>query len=361
MNVNVHISFLQLSYAETTSATNLRQHLMFEHKIELKKQDESLKQKKISDALFGNVAVKTISGLRDKAFIFARKIVLWICRDLLPFSIVSNDGFKDFWSSVNIDSSIAKLPTRTTISCEALNDVYKCVKSRVIEFLGSAPENGHITFDAWTDNHKKLSYITYTYHFIDKSWKMRSTVLKTSYFPHPHRASDLVEDFKKMRKEFELEAKCLTAVTDGGSNVKKCTELLDILRLGCVAHSCNRLIQHDLLNCEEIEINELKNVIAKMKKVQRALIYKFEQLKSIHERDQQIKIRLIIDELCELNDICEADDRYGEYIDSIDESTSSASFGGLKSKSSVRWCCTEKLSKCFLENQSEFNLFMITI
>lgn len=322
----------------------------------MKKQDESLKQKKISDSLFGNVAVKSISNSRDKAFIFARKIVLWICRDLLPFTIVSNNGFQDFWSSVNSDNSIAKLPTRTTISCEALYDVYKCVKSKVIDFLDSAPENGHITFDAWTDNHKKLSYTTYTYHFIDKSWNMRSTVLKTSYFPHPHRASDLVVDFNNMRREFGLEAKHLTAVTDGGSNVKKCTELLDILRLGCVAHSCNRLIQHDLLNCDDIEINELRTVIAKMKKVQRALIYKFEELKNIHERDQQNKIQLIIDELCELNDICEADDRYGEYIDSIDECAARASFGGLKSRSSVRWCCTEKLAKCFLENQSELNL-----
>lgn len=277
---------------------------------------------------------------------------------MIPFSIVSNNGFQDFWKSVNSDKCLSKLPTTATIRCEALNDVYKCIKEKVIRVLNDSPDNANMTFDAWTDNHKKLSYITYTYHFVDKEWNIRSTVLKTSYFPHPHKATDLVKNFKEMKKEFGIESKRITAVTDGGSNIIKCTELLGIERMGCVGHSCNRLIQHDLLQCGDIEIKKLKDVIIKIKKLQRALTYKFEELKRIHETDQHSQILFMIEELCELDQICEADDRYGEYVDPLDEAAAGASFGGLKSRSSVRWCCTEKIAKCYLENQSR-NIYLL--
>lgn len=140
---------------------------------------------------------------------------------------------------------------------------------------------------------------------------------------------------KKLKKEFGIEQKRITAVTDGRSNIIKCTELLGIERMGCVAHSCNRLIQHDLLQSRDIEIKSSKDIIIKVKKIQRALTYKYEELKRIYERDQQNKILFMIEELCEFGEIFEADNRYGEYVDPLDEAAAGASFGGLKSRSLV--------------------------
>lgn len=67
----------------------------------------------------------------DTRFILARQLCLWICRDLLSFSIVSNDGFHDFAVYAGLIKSNEKLPDRTTISDTALNDVYDSLKARI--------------------------------------------------------------------------------------------------------------------------------------------------------------------------------------------------------------------------------------
>lgn len=180
-------------------------------------------------------------------YIFFRYIVVWICRDLLPFTTVCGEGFNMFWKKFNTKNHL-HLPSRTTVAGQALDDSYRCIKQQLIDCLKNAQQHGAMTFDCWTDSHKHISYITFTYHFIDNNWNIFNTVLKTAHFEAPHSSQRIKEFYCKVLDEFHLKNKNILSITDGGSNVKTACTLMKLRRLGCIAHQVNRLIQYDLLD-----------------------------------------------------------------------------------------------------------------
>lgn len=121
------------SYAKSTSTTILTQHLANVHKINVKTHREEVKQKKLTDIfLVKEKSSKSAAGAVDEKFILSRRLIVWFCRDLLPFTTVENEGFKDFWNCLNFKS---KLPTRSNVSNNALDDMYKVLKENLITKL----------------------------------------------------------------------------------------------------------------------------------------------------------------------------------------------------------------------------------
>ena len=55
---------------------------------------------------------------------FNRDLLLWFCRDLIPFKTISKPGMIDFLKK-NVGGF--KLPTSQTLSTTALDDVYNAV------------------------------------------------------------------------------------------------------------------------------------------------------------------------------------------------------------------------------------------
>lgn len=99
------------------------------------------KQKKLTDIFLKDAkppSSSTMSKAVDEKFILARRLVIWFCRDLLPFSTVENEGFRDFYKSFNSD---VKLPTRPNVSNSALDDIYKVLKQGLILNLKSSAGN----------------------------------------------------------------------------------------------------------------------------------------------------------------------------------------------------------------------------
>lgn len=124
------------SYSNGTSTSVLAKHMLHTHRIEVKTEKEEVKQKKLTDIFFSSNGDKTTSHSSTKTthsqserFILGRRIVLWLCKDLLPFKSIENKGFMDFWTSLQFDMT---LPTRQTVSISALDDVYKCLKNELI-------------------------------------------------------------------------------------------------------------------------------------------------------------------------------------------------------------------------------------
>ena len=54
----------------------------------------------------------------------ARQIALMCCRDLQPFSMIEDAGFRNFLLQNAIIKHIDELPTADAISRSALNDIY---------------------------------------------------------------------------------------------------------------------------------------------------------------------------------------------------------------------------------------------
>lgn len=108
------------------------------------------------------------------------------------------------------------MPCRTSIS-RALNDMYEDCKLYVINRIKSdCPDHASLTFDLWSDKHRRRSYITFTLHFIDDQFRMINLTLATIHFPERHTGVNIHSEIEKIIFEFGLENKKLFMVTDAG-------------------------------------------------------------------------------------------------------------------------------------------------
>lgn len=289
------ILFSDYSYASTTGTTNLTIHLLHKHDIEISSANDHQKQRKINDVFFPNDAASTVKRKQCQAkdntpFIFFRQIVLWFCRDLLPLSTVEKSGFNGFWKYLN---GMHRLPSRSTVSISALDDLYLCCKNKLIERLTNSTSHATITFDGWSDRHKRISYFTYTYHYME-SWKMKSVVLKTAMFAHPHTSQRIKEDFESTLAEFNVLNKKISVVTDGAASMIKASELLSVYRFYCIGHIVHLLVRIDLMQHKNMA--GLRALRMKLRKIHRKLIYKHEELCTINDEATQLKILSLMEE-----------------------------------------------------------------
>lgn len=212
-----YLCHLQHSYSENTGVSNLRKHLKNIHDKDVKANEtKQSNQKRISDIFLSSMPKRISSensSQKHQQYIFNRQIALWICRDLIPFSTVTKDGFMDFWHSTRQKPGIS-LPCRATVEISALDDLYDCFKPKFVKILAAAPEHGTITFDCWTDSAKRTAYVTYTYHYMC-DWTIKTAVLKTAMLAKPHTGERLKESYDKMIEEYHLNEKKITVVTDG--------------------------------------------------------------------------------------------------------------------------------------------------
>lgn len=203
------------------------------------------KQKSVMEAFFPpDKKQKAYEVKSDSQFIFNRQLLLSMCRDLAPFNLVEKEGFRDFWSIYN---SKYKLPCRSTLEIGCLDDLYTCCVKKMTAFLKNTPEHATITFDCWSDNAKKRSFIGYTYHFLSQSWEIKTAVLRITALQRPHTGERIKDNFRETLTDFDIAHKKISVVTDGVSDVKKCAELMNLKRAGCISHMVHRLITADML------------------------------------------------------------------------------------------------------------------
>lgn len=341
-------------------------------------------QRKLTDIFLGTAKKRKSNEDETRThlqYIFNRQITLWICRDLLPFSTVTKDGFIDFWNSTSHAPNLL-LPCRATISVSALDDLYDCFKKKLINILTTTPEHATITFDCWTDSAKRTAYVTYTYHYMH-DWSIRTVILKTAMLAKPHTAERLQKNFEEVIREYELSDKKLTAVTDGGSNVKKACELMKLSRSGCIAHILHNVITRDLMR--NTSVQAIADLMAHLRQIQRKLTYRHAELKAIHDAERQQELWTLLNEfedngtniksknikcrcLCEKKNnsfaeqLFEAADRFELGVDDGENSTntllnSSNDFSGLKSFNRTRWGCILKTGRSHLDNFGELFSF----
>lgn len=138
-------------------------------------------------------------------------------------------------------------------------------------------------------------------------------------------------------------------MTDGANTMQKLAKLLNLFRFGCIAHSCNRLIQFDLLGNKEMEIGKINDVISKIRRTQRALVFRYNELQQIHQKDKHEKITLMLEEFNEINNIWECEEAFYDLL----EEAVKENFAGLTSMSRVRWSCLRETIKCHLNHRSK--------
>ena len=119
--------------------------------------------------------------------------------------MITGHGFREFSQEmINIGTAYGSLsvddlfPHTTTISRNILKKA-ETIKAELASKLKRIFELtvGVFTTDMWTDDYRKISYISLTVHYIDDNWQLNEQILAVSRFPD---VSHTANQIKKVNK-----------------------------------------------------------------------------------------------------------------------------------------------------------------
>ncbi|KAJ6639493.1 putative AC transposase, partial [Pseudolycoriella hygida] len=246
----------------------------------------------------------------------------------------------------NIIVSPEDMPCRVSIA-RSLNEIYEGCKSYVKERIKTdCPDHASLTFDLWSDKHRRRSYITFTLHFIDNRFRMINLTLATIHFPERHTGINIHAEIEKILFEFGLDKKKLYMVTDAGSNCRLACKLGNFENLLCVGHGLHNLITKDGFK----KTPTIFNLVTKVKNIVKALRYRtslFEKLSKDQEALAKEMTRLSEELLVFVEE------------EEVDESSSSESSKTLKLDVKTRWHSQLIMIESFIcQNRNVINVML---
>lgn len=184
-----------------------------------------------------------------------------ITDDFQPFSIVENQGFKEF---IHALSPNYELIHRKTLSNKPLPAEYETRLQTTKKLVREYCETICITADCWTSKNL-ISYIAITGHFIHtETLQYKSILIQCSAIEGSYTRTKLATELKKIAEEWNILNKINLFVTDNAANMIGDAEILGWDHFGCYAHKLN-LVMLDALN--------LKNIATTVQKVQKTVAH----------------------------------------------------------------------------------------
>lgn len=177
----------------------------------------------------------------ERAKKITNAVVYFICKDIRPYSIVENEGFRYMLNTLEPRYVI---PTRRYITDTAVPKLYEEVKQEVVESLSKA-ERVALTCDVWTSRATE-SYVTITSHYISDQWKLVSHVLQTRVMYESHSGSNIADLLGNAVEEWNITEKDPAIVTDNASNMVIAARLAGFVHIKCFAHTLNLASQRAL-------------------------------------------------------------------------------------------------------------------
>ena len=98
------------------------------------------------------------------------------------------------------------------------------------------------TTDLWS-SHGLVPYFSFTVHYIDSCWQLRSRCLHTQFLPQDHTGENIAEAMETTLDSWSLPMEklvCLT--THSGSNIINAASRLNWTRLSCFGHNLHLAI-----------------------------------------------------------------------------------------------------------------------
>ncbi|CAM4571232.1 unnamed protein product [Leuciscus chuanchicus] len=190
------------------------------------------------------------------------KCVEFCCRDIRSFHTVAGRGFINLAQDlINVGAAYGRvsvysvLPDPTTISrrCkETAASKRQALVKEISEIMSDISVG--MTTDMWTDDYRKISFLTITCHYITPDFLLRSRVLTTAMFP-PEEAKtggNIRRELQRLLVSVLGFDACVMNkvvwVTDQGSNM--IAALAPYHRLDCQDHVYNTVLKHALDSAE---------------------------------------------------------------------------------------------------------------
>lgn len=333
------------SLGESTSSGNFLTHAKAAHG------DSAMFAKVQSSKLTNWIQTVPKGSPATSQFDLNRDIVLWLCKDLLPFELIEKEGFQDF----NKKNVHLNLPSSRTLATTALADVYMALKSKVKEELGEMV-SGTIMLDGWTDAHHRYPYVGVRLCTVDAKWNFRLFTLCVKPV-ESHKAEDLAVFVREILEEFLPQERniLLFNTTDGAANMVKLSRLLGHDRVTCIAHSLHNLVMTDTLN----KIPELQALIVQCKEVVNALHFKAHLIDEFvleqKEAELYAKIQTLQEEMNADSDDPIRDTEDGLLGTETSKHTSAHTHKTLKTTVPTRWNSVLNMIRSLISLQKEVN------
>ncbi|CAF1486934.1 unnamed protein product [Rotaria sordida] len=230
--------------------------------------------KHIASMFARNRDTTSSSQLKEK---LGHQLTLMCCKDLLPFSIVENEGFQDFLICNKIVNTKYDIPSRTTLSPLNLNKIYNTCVDKTKEQIKLSTNYPTITCDGWSDN------------------------LRTQPFNEAHTGESIKDLVSNVLNEFGINPNSVIVVSDKASNMRKAWRLLNVIHVFCVGHGIHNLLMKDCFH----NMHYVSEILDKVQSIINKLRYRQHELENEYFRSNEKSF----------NDLLLSIDKAGEIID----------------------------------------------
>ncbi|XP_073450123.1 E3 SUMO-protein ligase ZBED1-like [Aquarana catesbeiana] len=184
--------------------------------------------------------LSTLPPNSEKGKRITKAVAAFIAKDLRPYSVVENTGFRYLLKTIE---PRYKIPSRSHFTENVIPALYHETKAQIIASMSQASRVA-ITCDSWTSVTTE-SYVTITAHYV-KEWKILSHVLQTRAIYESHTGAHLAELLSRVVEEWQLSDKSVVLVTDNASNMIVAAQVGKFPHVKCFAHTLNLASQRAL-------------------------------------------------------------------------------------------------------------------
>ena len=177
----------------------------------------------------------------EKGKKLTKAVAAFIAKDLRPYSVVDNAGFRYLVKTLE---PRYKIPSRSHFTENVIPALYHDTKAQVLASMNQASRVA-ITCDSWTSVTTE-SYVTITAHYVTKDWQVLSHVLQTRAIYESHTGAHLAELLSHVVEEWQLSDKSVVLVTDNAANMIVAAQVGKFPHVKCFAHTLNLACQRAL-------------------------------------------------------------------------------------------------------------------
>ncbi|KAH9777021.1 BED-type domain-containing protein [Citrus sinensis] len=148
--------------------------------------DDEVEYKKLKELKRHHMMMMSVTRKDDRTscietrefdpIIARQKIATLVVKHELPLNFVEYEAFRDLMSYAN---PLVKNLSINTLKSEIFK-LYQAEKTKTMALLENNDSRVAITTDMWTASNQKKGYMVVTRHFVDKSWRLQSRILRDS-------------------------------------------------------------------------------------------------------------------------------------------------------------------------------------
>jgi hypothetical protein len=219
-----------------------------------------------------------------KQQLITEKIALMISKDVQPYSLVDDVGFR---AVLQTAEPRYVMPSRKTFSEEIIPNLFskttEAVKSDVQTAAGVA-----FTTDAWTSRANQ-GYLSYTAHFLTNNFELKNYCVAVENVDESHTADALAKSLSEQTVAWTTEAQRanklkIAVVSDNAAKIQSAlTKVPFCTPINCFNHTLQLSINDAVRHCDE-----LQTTVQKAKSITTHFKHSSKNTKMLLDREKQL-------------------------------------------------------------------------